>query len=68
MRLVPGYPYGLIDADDNARVKGDEAEANRIMILSEISSRGLWKKFQRYFHSSDAHDILNFLKGGKPVA
>ena len=63
----PGYPYGLIDADDKARVKGDEIEAYRIMILSEISRRGLWNKFKRYMQSSDAHEILNFLKGGKPI-
>ena len=63
----PGYPYGLIDADDNARVKGNETDAYKIMILSEISSRGLWNTFHRYMHSSDAHDILNSLKGGKSV-
>jgi hypothetical protein len=63
----PGYPYGLIDADDNARVRGDEIETYRIMLLSEISKRQLWDKFARHMSSSDAHDILNYLKGGITV-
>ena len=60
----PGYPYGLIDADDNARVKNSETEMYRVMILSELSNLGLWRKFMRHMRSSDSHDILNHLKGG----
>jgi len=59
----PGYPYGLIDADDNARVRDDELETYRIILLSQLSDRGIWKKFERYIHTSDAHEVLNSLKG-----
>lgn len=60
----PGYPYGLIDADDNARVRDEEVESYRIMVLSEISSMGSWPKFLREMQATDAHDVLNFLKEG----
>ena len=59
---LPGYPYGLIDADDNARVRNNEIETYRIMVLSELSKRGLWNKFARHIRSTDAHEILNLLK------
>lgn len=59
-----GYPYGLIDADDNARVRDEEREAYRVMVLSEISRLGSWPKFVREMQAADAHDMLNFLKGG----
>jgi len=59
----PGYPYGLIDADYNARVKHEEVETYRIMLLSEISKLGSWPKFSRHVQSQDAHGILNFLRG-----
>jgi hypothetical protein len=58
----PGYPYGLIDADDNARVRNNETEMYKMMILSEISKLGSWGKFVRHIRSSDSHDILNHLK------
>jgi len=63
----PGYPYGLVDADDNARVRNDEVDVYRMLLLSEISKRGLWRKFSRYMLSTDAHDILNTLKAGGSV-
>lgn len=59
----PGYPYGLIDADYNARVKHEEVETYRIMLMSEISKLGSWPKFSRHMQSKDAHEILNFLRG-----
>jgi hypothetical protein len=60
----PGYPYGLIDADDNARVRYSELETYRMILLSEISKLGSWPKFVRHVQASDAHDVLNFLKEG----
>jgi hypothetical protein len=59
----PGYPYGLIDADTNARVKYDELETYRIMLISEASRLGSWSKFLRHMQSVDAHSILNTLRG-----
>ncbi len=59
---LPGYPYGLIDADDNARVRKNELETYRIMILSEISSLGAWEKISRHIYAVDTHSILNMLK------
>jgi len=59
----PGYPYGLIDADANARVRYDEVETYRVMLLSEVSKLGSWSKFSRHMQSEDAHSILNMLMG-----
>lgn len=58
----PGYPYGLIDADDKSRVRNEEKEMYRIIMLSEAVKRGSWAKFSRHVQSTDAHDILNMLK------
>ena len=60
----PGYPYGLIDADDNARVRLGESQMYRIMLMSEMSKLGSWPKFSRHIQSTDAHEVLNMLKGG----
>lgn len=59
----PGYPYGLIDADANARVRHDELETYRVMLLSEVSKLGSWSKFSMHMQSEDAHSILNMLRG-----
>jgi len=59
----PGYPYGLIDADVNARVRYDELETYRVMFLSEVSKLGSWPKFSRHMQSGDAHSILNMVRG-----
>jgi hypothetical protein len=59
----PGYPYGLIDADANARIRYEELETYRVMLLSEVSKLGSWPKFSRHIESKDAHDILNMLRG-----
>ena len=59
----PGYPYGLMDVDSNARVRYDEVETYRIMFLSEISKRGSWQKFLRHMQADDAHTVLNSLRG-----
>jgi len=58
----PGYPYGLVDADDNARVRFEELETYRVMLLSEISKLGSASKFVRHMEAIDAHIALNSLK------
>jgi hypothetical protein len=59
----PGYPYGLIDADNFARVGVDEIDAYRVPLMSEISKHGGWKKISRHICSGDAHGVLDLLKG-----
>lgn len=59
----PGYPYGLIDADSFARVSGDEIDAYRVMLMSEISKGGNWEKISRHICSREAHSVLDALKG-----
>ena len=61
----PGYPYGLIDADDQARVRMEEAQRYRLLLLSEVSKIGAWPKFSRHIQSTDAHSVLNMLSGGE---
>ncbi|MFC1505435.1 DNA double-strand break repair nuclease NurA [Thermoproteota archaeon] len=58
----PGYPYGLIDADANAKVTGSDVETHRTMLLSELAKIGSWPKLSRHIESNDAHDILDKLK------
>jgi hypothetical protein len=60
----PGYPYGLIDADDKARVRREDVQIYKVLLLSEVSKLGSWPKFSRHIQSTDAHDVLNMLKGG----
>jgi hypothetical protein len=60
---LPGYPYGLIDADDNARVRYEEVETYKVTLLSEISKLGHSSKFLRHMESIDTHDVMNLLRG-----
>lgn len=59
----PGYPYGLMVADANARVRREEVERYQMLLLSEISKQGKWLKFALHIRASDAHDVLNMLMG-----
>jgi hypothetical protein len=58
----PGYPYGLVDADDNARIRHEELETYRVMFFSEISKLGASSKCLSHIQSSDAHQVLNALR------
>lgn len=55
----PGYPYGLIEADKNARVAYQEIEGFRVLFFSEISKQKKWLKFANHIRTRDAHSILN---------
>lgn len=55
----PGYPYGLVDADKNARVSYDELDAMRLLLFSEISKGKTWGSFKDFLAGSEAHDFLN---------
>ena len=56
-----GYPYGLIDADNMARVSYDESDEYRGIITSILSQSGEAKEFLRHIQAKDAHDILNMI-------
>ena len=58
----PGYPYGLVDADDNARVRHEELETYRVLLLSEISKLGASSRFLDHMQSADSHHVLNALR------
>ena len=57
----PGYPYGLIEADNLARVKHSEKEALRALLASTLAARGAWERLRGHMGASDAHDILDAL-------
>jgi hypothetical protein len=59
----PGYPYGLIDADSLARVGEHEIDKYQMMLLSEVSKLGKWKRISKHICSGDAHGVLDSLKG-----
>lgn len=62
-KALPGYPYGLIDADKNARVRKHEREAIQMLLISEISRHGKLKEFERLISAMDAHEKLNIIVG-----
>lgn len=55
----PGYPYGLVDADKNARVSYEELDALRMVLFSEISKAGDFEGFKDFLAGSEAHEWLN---------
>ncbi len=52
-----GYPYGLIEADSNARVSNKEIEFLQMQLIVKFGKD--FKKFRRYLQSQDAHSILD---------
>jgi hypothetical protein len=58
----PGYPYGLIDADYNSRVRLQELEPYRVILFSEMSKLREASKFLRDIQTVDAHQVLNSLR------
>lgn len=59
--MIPGYPYGLIDADKWARVKNEEVESYKTRLYSEISNKGYWKRLNPHMKAIDTHDRLDGL-------
>lgn len=49
-----GYPYGLIEADKNARISKKEQQQIQLMFLAKGGN-----KFREHISSKDAHEILN---------
>lgn len=54
----PGYPYGLIDADLNARVRMDEVKMYKASILSGLPEDVL-EELKYHIRAVDAHEKLN---------
>ncbi len=53
--VFPGYPYGLIDADNFARITNEEKEMLRIRIIAGLDNADLLNEF-------NAHEILDKIK------
>jgi hypothetical protein len=62
-QAFPGYPYGLIVADEQARVRYNEMDGYQTMLLSEMTSTDSWEKFKKYIRATDTHDMLDLLAG-----
>ena len=56
---VPGYPYGLIDADLWARVKNEEMEGYKAKLYSELSRMGTWKQVNPLIKIVNTHEKLD---------
>jgi len=52
-----GYPYGLIEADKNARVSNNEREMMRTFFSVKFGKD--WEKIKETLTSLDAHEILD---------
>ena len=60
---MPGYPYGLIDADTFARVKFNEISYYRDLALVDISRNQKWKEILGNSITMHVHDDLNSVVG-----
>lgn len=54
-----GYPYGLIDADANARISTGECANYRMALLSMLRRRGAGDVAELVEGAKDAHEVLN---------
>ncbi len=57
----PGYPYGLVDVDEAARVRRGEAEVLGALLSSALAEVGAWERVRRRRSATDAHDILDII-------
>ena len=56
---IPGYPYGAIDADNVARVRGGHAAAARDALTAKMMSGPEWEAYDRNAKSIDMHGRLD---------
>lgn len=59
-----GYPFGLIDADANARVSKDDVERMKLLFDMCVNAKGLNDIFTACIKTVDAHVTLNEVMGG----
>jgi len=52
-----GYPYGLIDADKNARVSNNELNYIKTKFKTKLGKE--WEKLESYSNALNAHDVLD---------
>lgn len=52
-----GYPYGLIDADKNARVSNREVDIKRTQLFVKLGRD--FEKLKNYLNTKNAHNILD---------
>lgn len=58
----PGYPYGLVDADYIARIRGDEKETHKALFMSLCDDEEMLKFIEENISVEDAHDVLDSLQ------
>lgn len=58
---LPGYPYGLIDAHQLARVRDEEIVNYQTMLNLELARLGLLNKVQDHMNTIKTHDKLDEL-------
>lgn len=58
----PGYPYGLIKADQRSYISMKEIEPNKIQLIAEFDSEIYEKYILPRLRSIDAHDIINKIR------
>ena len=55
-----GYPYGLIDVDQNARVSDDESRLLQTKLSVKMGKD--WNELSKHINSTNAHSILDKIK------
>jgi len=55
-----GYPYGLIDVDQHARVSDDESRLLQTRLSVKLGKD--WNEFSKHINSTNAHSILDKIK------
>lgn len=56
---IPGYPYGAIEADNVARVRGGHAQAARESIQASLMASPEWPAYERNVQAVSMHERLN---------
>lgn len=56
---MPGYPYGAVEADNVARVRGGHAAAAKNALMARLASGPEWEAYDRNAKSTDMHGRLN---------
>ena len=58
----PGYPYGLIKADQLAAISVKELEPQKIQLIAEFNQEDYYKFILPRLRSVNAHDLLNVIR------
>ena len=56
---IPGYPYGAIEADNVARVRGGHAQAAKDSLQASLMSSPDWPAYERNAQAVGMHERLN---------